>query len=242
MVAKAFLTLASPRTPAASARHSAAETRGGKVEQIVELRRGPAEGGVALGAVADHAVGGVGGLIGGHAGQAEKQAPDGRGHHTIGEILGEAFDRGTGDARLIEIGRVAADDLGHRLAAGLNATRLEGIGNRGDVLIEAAARDQRARDEHQHQEGKEARQQRQRQALDPHRGGGACSDNGAKRERPVEAPPRLGHAWRVEASIECIDQRAHPHHRMLDATEEEGGIAEARLHQKRADDDDGVER
>ena len=96
--------------------------------------------------MADHAVGGVDRLVGHHAGQAEKRAPEDRRHHAVGEILGEALDGRARHARLVERARVAADDLGDGFAPRLEAARVERIGHGGDMLIETPLRDQRARE------------------------------------------------------------------------------------------------
>ena len=115
------------------------EPRGREVDHIVDFRGGLAERLVARRPVADHAVGGVDRLVGDHAGQAEKHAPETRRHDTIGEILGETFDGRARDAGFIEGARIAADDLSHRFAPGFEPARIERIGNGGDVLVEAAS-------------------------------------------------------------------------------------------------------
>ena len=87
------------------------EAGGGEVDEVVEAGGGPAEAFVAGGAVADHAVGGVDGFVEGDAGEAEERAPEGRGGDAVGEVLGEAFDGGSGDVWRLEGFWVAADDL-----------------------------------------------------------------------------------------------------------------------------------
>ena len=67
--------------------------------------------------MADHAVGGVDRLVGGAPGEPERCEPEHRRNHPIREILGKTFDRGAGDAGLVERVRIAADDLRHRAAA-----------------------------------------------------------------------------------------------------------------------------
>ena len=83
---------------AAAAIKQAAQPRRHEVEQIVEPRRGPAEAAVARRPVADHAVERVRHLVGEEAGQPEQQVPERRRHDAVAEILGEALDRGAGDA------------------------------------------------------------------------------------------------------------------------------------------------
>ena len=114
------------------------EPRGREVQDVVEPRRGAAEVAVAVVEVADHAVGGVHRLVGGAAGQTGEGEPEGRGDDAVGEVLGEALDRGARDAGGIERLRVAADDSGEPDAAGGEATTLESGGHRRDVLPEAA--------------------------------------------------------------------------------------------------------
>ena len=99
-----------------AAKSKPGEARAGQVDQVVEPRRRPAEMQVALGLVADHRIRGVDGLVDGDAGKAEKRIPEDRRDDAVGGVLGEAFKRGLGDARFIELGRVAADDFGHGAA------------------------------------------------------------------------------------------------------------------------------
>jgi hypothetical protein len=80
------------------------EARGGQVQQIVEAGRGPAEMPVALGSVADHAVGGIDRLVDDDARQAEQRKPQGRRHHGVGGVLGQTLDGAAGDAGAVEPG------------------------------------------------------------------------------------------------------------------------------------------
>ena len=94
------------RLPARSKQRSStkrAESRAGsQVDEIVELRRGEAEGRMPLRPVADHAVGGVDRLIANATRQAAERKPEGGRDDTVGKILGEALDGRAGDACLIE--------------------------------------------------------------------------------------------------------------------------------------------
>ena len=107
---------------------------------------------------------------------------------------------------------------------------VERIGHGGDMLIEAPLRDQRAREA-----GKDEKRERT---------GGSCNATycrrsagstarraaGASAIQPLTAPsPRAGSV--VEAALQAIEQRAHPHDRMLDAAEQRRRIAERRLDQ-----------
>jgi len=94
--------------------------------------------------VADHAVGGVDRLVGEGAGQAGENHPEQRRHHAVGEILGQALDRGPADRSLVEFPRIASDDLRHRQPAGLDAIPLQRRRHRRDMRVEAALRQQAA--------------------------------------------------------------------------------------------------
>ena len=50
-------------------------------------------------------------------GKPSKREPEGRRHDAVGGVLGEAFERGARDARLIERLRIAADDAADRAPA-----------------------------------------------------------------------------------------------------------------------------
>ena len=110
---------------AAATTSSADEPRRRQVDEIVEPRGGPAEGLVARRAMADHAVGGVDRLVDGGAGQARERHPEHRRHDAVGEILGQALDRGARHAGLVERLGIAADDLRYRRAAGGEAVAFE---------------------------------------------------------------------------------------------------------------------
>src|SRR5208337_5436307 len=74
------------------------EAGGRQIDDVVEPRRRPAEGGVALVLVADHTVGGVDRLIERPAGQPAERGPEDGRDDAVGEVLGEAFDRRARDA------------------------------------------------------------------------------------------------------------------------------------------------
>ena len=94
--------------------------------------------------MADHAVGGVDRLVGDAARQSRDGQPEQRRNNAVGEILREAFDRGTPDARFVELLGIAADDHRHRLAAGIEAAGLQPLGDSGDMRIKTALRNQAA--------------------------------------------------------------------------------------------------
>src|ERR1019366_4244521 len=119
--------------------------RGKKIDEIVELRRGEAESLKPLRPVANHAVGGVDGLVARSAGKAAKREPEGGCHDAVRKILGEAFDRGAGDACRVEAHSVAANDFCDSGAAG-RQTFFEGAGGGKDMRIAAPLRDEARRD------------------------------------------------------------------------------------------------
>ena len=127
------------------------------------------------------------------------------------------------------------------LRPAVEPVRIERIGDGGDVLVQAALRDERAGEA-----GKDDERYRARQLQhDGLHGDGrkhAGGEKQQKRDPAVPAPRRLLHAWVIEPAVEAFDQGAHPHDRMLDAIEQRGGIAEASLDQKSAKNGDGVER
>ena len=90
-------------------------------------------------AMADHAVGGVDRLIKRAAGETAERQPKGGRDDAIGKILGEAFDRGAGDAGLVERLGLAADDRADG-ARPPQVRCLQRVGDGGDMLIEASLR------------------------------------------------------------------------------------------------------
>ncbi len=217
------------------------EARGREIEEIVELRRRPAKGGVTRGQMTDHRVGGVDGLVGRHPWKPEQGAVKARRGHAVGEIFGEALDRRPRHPRIIERIRVAAHDLGNRRAASLQSLHLKRIGHGRNMLIEAPLRDQGARQQRDGDDRKPRRQEPGRQALQGEREQQTDEQQARKREDPVEPAPCLGQALRVEPPFLVLDERAHPHHGMARAPHERGRIAESGLEQGRAESDEDVE-
>ena len=115
------------------------EARGGQVDEIVEPRRRPAEGGVALVLVADHAVGGVDRLV---------ERPAGRGRRARSRRSARPRRRRNSprDSRsrrarrpLVEHVRVASDDHRDR-APSLVEAFVEPVGDRAHMGMQAALR------------------------------------------------------------------------------------------------------
>ena len=124
----------------------ARDARRHPVHRIVDTRRRAAEGTVAGGAVADHAVHRVDRLVGEQPRQAEQQIPEGRRDHAVGIVLGAALDRRAGDAVLIEGAHVAADDVAQLGPRGVCAG-IEGPRHPHHVIGHGALREQ-----HRHQQ------------------------------------------------------------------------------------------
>ena len=204
------------------------EARGGQVNQIVEPSGGPAEILVAFGAVADHAVSGVRGFIGGDAGQAEQGAPEDRGDHAIRDIFGEAFDRGAGDAGVIEAFGGATDDVRDGGAAFGEAAG-EAAFVRADMGGKTARGGQGAGEQGDRDQGDTVRQESKEQGL---QGGGG--QNGGEQDQDKgddahQAVRRGAGGGVVQPVIEASDQAADPDHGMADQAEERVGVSGDRL-------------
>ena len=114
---------------------------------------------MAIGLVADHAVGGVDRLVGDGAGKTGSGHPEQRRDHPVGEVLCKAFDRGAADACFGQVARVSSDDHRHRLPPGLDTARLESPNDGDDMAVEAALRQQARAQDAAHQGGQERLQQ-----------------------------------------------------------------------------------
>ena len=108
-----------------------------QIDEIVEPRRRPAERGVAVVLMADHAVGGVDRLVERAAGKPAERGPEDRRDDAVGEILRQALDRRARDGGLVQHVRIAADDHRDR-AASLFEARVEPLGDRADMARETA--------------------------------------------------------------------------------------------------------
>ena len=117
------------------------QPRGTKIDKIVEFRGAEAESRMALRAMADHAVGGVDRFVASTARKAAERQPESGRDDGVGKILGEALDRGAGDASLVKLRDVTADDFCRR-RAGRRQSGGKRFGNGKDVGIEAALRDE----------------------------------------------------------------------------------------------------
>src|ERR1700730_10173422 len=116
------------------------QPRGTKIDKIVEFRRGEAESRMALRAVTHHAVGGVDRFVASAARKPAERQPESGRDDGVGKILGEALDRGAGDASLVKLRDVPADDFCRRRPARRQSGG-KGFGNGKDVGIETALRD-----------------------------------------------------------------------------------------------------
>ena len=170
---------------------------------------------IALGAMADHAVGGVDRLVDGGARQSADRHPEGGRHHAVGEILGEALDRRARDAGLVE----RAQYRGRRSPTLLRArcsipSSSSASANSLYMSVQAPLGDQRAGDDG---EGDHAEGQEQEPMLDEHR---PVPPETRIRIESADAPARFPPPWRrslaVQPAVERADQRAHPRDRMTD--------------------------
>ena len=110
------------------------EPRGGKIDEIVELRRRPAEIPVAFAAMADHAVGGVDRLVNCRTRKTRDEPCKKVGATTPSEKFSARLSiaaRATPASS--SSGRIAPDDLRHRHAARVDAALLQRIGHAGDM-------------------------------------------------------------------------------------------------------------
>ena len=192
------------------------QTRGQKIDEIIELGRGEAERRVPWRLVADHAVGGVDGLVAKAPGQAAKREPEGGRCDAVGKILGKALDCRAGDACLIEVCHVAADDFCHRSAASLQSC-VESLRDGKDMRIEAALRDEARR--HKCGDGKACRAWNLRCGEpEAEKSGGAPSKRykQQEREKTQDAARRKGLILMIQAAVGERNQTANPGDRMTE--------------------------
>jgi hypothetical protein len=148
------------------------EPRRNKINKIIKFCRGETERLVPLRPVADHAVGGVDGFVANTARKAAKREPECGRCDTVRKILGEALDRRTGDASLIETRNIAADDFSGRRATGIQS-RVESLRNGKDMRIETALCDEAGRGKHRERKANRARKPGKTKV---EKGGGAPSE------------------------------------------------------------------
>ena len=206
--------------------HSAARRDAGQIDEIVEPRRRPAECGVTLVLMADHAVGGVDRLVDRAADEAARRGPQDRRDDPIGEILGQALDRRAGHARLVQHLRIAPDDVRDR-AASLVETSVEPLGDRAHVSCKAALRRQARGEKHKHDEAerpkrkkrlhRQPRDERDRSEKDPER-------DDAERAARGETQARSVHQL-----VQPAEPAAHPSDGMANRAIERRRIADQRL-------------
>ena len=217
---------------AAATISSARQPRRRQVDQIVEARRRPAERAVARAAVADHAVGGVDGLVGGRRRQAADRQPEGRRDDAVGKILGEAFDRRARHAGLVEPLGIAPDDHRDGLAAFRQRRRFRAPSRpprhaRRGFAARAGCLPREPRRRCRTGSG-------QRAALDQDRPRRSPPTTMITRARmPASAAVRFAGAVAVQRAVEQGNQPADPDHRMADRADEPVRIAECQFGQQR---------
>jgi hypothetical protein len=209
------------------------EPRRNEVGEIVEACRGPAEIAVFAALVPDHAVERVRHLVGEKTGNPEQQIPEDRRDDPVREIFGEALDGGAGDAVAVEAQRVAADDVAHRGAPGIEPAPVERRGDRRDVVVEAALRDER-RDHQDLERGADEAAAAQPADRIADRGGGPdeqCDDDDA-----AVAARALAAHLAVQSAIEEGDRPPGEHDRMRHMTEQGRHVAERRVEREAGDE------
>ena len=124
--------------PGSGNRQERSNAGGDPIGKVVQPSRCPSEVPVPVGAVPDHAIGGVQHLVGEQPRQAADQKPQGRCHHAVGKVLSRAFDRCPAHAFLVQGTRIATDNRRHCTARTGQPVRQKGIGNGRHVVVERA--------------------------------------------------------------------------------------------------------
>ena len=212
---------------AATAMSPAVSARGDEIHQIVAARRRPAEGKVALGFMADHAVGGVDGLVGERAGQPDRRAS----HRAGATIPSEKFS-----ARLSIAARAtpaSSSAFTSRPTIFATASRRRASETRsaaatvGDMVVKAALRDEAGCDERERNAAG-----RDSASSDALTSAPAPSDEPrATAAAPRRLSPGAARSRRVvavEPRVERGNQRADPGDGMADAREERSRDSRAR--------------
>ena len=179
-------------------------------------------------AVTDQAVGGVDGLVERGAWQAGNGEPQHRRHDGIGEILGEAFDRRAGDAGLVERPGIAPDNMRYSGAARRDVAGLKRGCDVCHMPVQAALRDQRARDKR----GDEyAERQAKQFALDNECDGPDNGENEQNGDNTRDTTTVRFRSILVEPAVKRADEAADPGHRMADRARQRLRIAQAEFDQ-----------
>ena len=173
--------------------------------------------------MADHRIGGVDRLVGDEAGETEEGEPEGGGDDAVGEVLGQRFDRGAGDAALVETVGVAPDDVRHRPPGFAEPARGEGTGDRPDVIDEAPAGEEDRRDERDADPAVGDRQERVFEKDADRDRDGEKDDEGGDAETFSRG---IGEVGTVEPRVEPADQGAERDDGMRNAAPEPGGVTE----------------
>ncbi len=174
----------------------------------------------------DHAVGRVGRLVQHAARKASDRQPERGRHDAVGKVLGQALDRGPGDAGLVENRRVAPDDHRDGRAPGRHAIALQSLGDVAHMREQAAlSRQCGGHDAEEDEAGERARQQDLHRQGDD-RGG---AEEKSQRQDPGRATRRAAPAIAVEPTFEPGQQPAHPGDGMAEDAVERCRIADERF-------------
>ena len=184
--------------------------------------------------MADHAVGGVDRLVERAARQAAERDPEERRDHAVGEILGQALDRGARDARLVERCRDCGRRSSRRRAARRRGPRVRARrrprahGRRGCAAPAGSRRASASSDEADRAPGQQ-RAASAASAISADRREIAARARATPSARRAAKPAPAGS---VSASSQA-SQRAHPGDGMADRAVERRGIAGQRLDDER---------
>ena len=211
---------------AAQARYRPGQPGWDQVDEIVEPRGRPAEGAISGRAVADHAVHGIDGLVDEHSRKPEQNVPERRRHHRVGEVLGARLDRRAGDAMLVELPDIAADDVGDLSPAGLDAAVAQRLANPMDVPEQAALRQQR---DHHRQLQQPGKRHISGEPCHAGAGGGGKRADQHDKQDPAPAPFGLGPILPVELAVEPADHDADQPHRMRQPRQRSASLAQHRF-------------
>ena len=199
------------------------KARSGKVDQVVETRRRPAESQIPRQLVANHAVSGVGRLVGRAARQAADAHPEGRRDDPVRKVFRQAFNCSAGDRRPVEVFDVATDDLRNRLAARDSAALAQREGHVVDVFFKALLGRKHCGDDQQQQW---PQRKLEKAVLQDNRD---CDDDAEKGEKCADAhlpADREIVLLAVPFSIQPRNELAHPGDGMADQTIDKVRIAD----------------
>ena len=176
--------------------------------------------------MADHAVERIRHLVGEEARQPEQQIPEDRRCDSIAEILGEAFDCGARHAWSIKAHRIAPDEMPDGLAPRRQPTPFERCGDRPDMFVKTALRQQDADDQRV-----DYRTYRTAAAEPFHRNAQSRrhADQHDHGDDAALAPAPFAAARSIELAVEKPDRSAGQHDRVRDMGKHRRQLPEQRV-------------